>query len=153
METRPSRESTFHHIALIVSERSTCKRANVGAILVKDKRIISTGYNGAPPRQPHCTHVGCERDGDRGGCSRTIHAEANAIAWAARAGVLTEGAEMYCTHSPCYECAKLLISAGIRTLHFNEYYRDDRGIQLLKNSGVAVSAYSYRDTASSHFKS
>lgn len=137
---RITREHMFFGIARLVAARSTCPRASVGAIVVRDGRILSTGYNGAPPGQPHCEEVGCEFWLDTSGCQRTIHAEANAIAWAARAGVATEGAVMYCTHSPCLDCAKLMVSSGIWAVHYHYKYREEAGVQLLRQLGVEVIA-------------
>lgn len=143
----------FVDMARLVAERGTCERAQVGAVLVRDGRVISMGYNGAPPGMDHCIEpgVGCEVEqvatGPAGlkieveGCARTVHAEANAIAFAARAGISTEGTEMYCTHAPCYTCAKLMLSAGIKVCHYNIEYRDERGLEILKTGGVAIVAH------------
>lgn len=147
---RIDRETMFLEIARTIAERSTCTRADVGAVIVKENRIISTGYNGAPPGMPHCEDVGCEVEYHDipgvgrhvvEGCARTIHAEANAIAWAARAGVPVEGAAMFCTHAPCYPCAKLMVSAGIAIVHYHIGYRDTRGIELLDRALVKVKAH------------
>lgn len=121
MINRPSWDEYFmamaHHAAL----RATCPRANVGVVLVKDKRIISTGYNGSPAGLPHCTEVGCLMiDGH---CQRAIHAEQNAIIQAALHGISTAGAVCYCTHYPCSTCAKLLINAGISRVVYHHHYR------------------------------
>lgn len=131
----------FTEMAKLVAERGTCERAQVGAVIVRGGRVISMGYNGAPPGMDHCTEVGCELDIDISGCQRTVHAEANAIAFAARAGISTEGTEMYCTHAPCYACAKLMLSAGIKACHYNIEYRDGRGLEILKTGGVAIVAH------------
>lgn len=153
---RVDRDTMFLEIARLISERSTCERAHVGAVIVKDGRIISTGYNGAPPGMPHCEEVGCEADTVEvnhpelelednrytiEGCVRTIHAEANAIAWASRAGLPVEGATMYCTHAPCYNCAKLMLSAGIACMHYDIAYRDTRGVELLSQTLKGVTAH------------
>lgn len=155
---RIDRDTMFLQVAQTVALRGTCERARVGAVLSRDGRIIGIGYNGAPPGMPHCIapEVGCETDdhictcGDcqvapyedrckhAEGCERTVHAEANAIAFAARHGVAVEGAELWCTHAPCYVCAKLILSAGITTLHYIIPYRDQRGTQLLIDAGLAV---------------
>jgi dCMP deaminase len=118
----------------LTARRSTCNRGQVGAIIVREGRIISQGYNGAPPGMPHCTDVGCE---PADGCERTVHAEANAIAWAARAGISTEGASMYCTHGPCVNCAKLVASSGISTLSYLKDYHAQR-LDILEATGVTV---------------
>src|SRR6478735_2098258 len=115
------REDFFKQVAELAATRSTCIRAQVGCVLVQYKNIISTGYNGAPPGQPHCTDVGCDellysdQSGEvhTTGCRRAIHAEANALAWAARMGHSTLGATLFTTHEPCGTCARLLVSAGI----------------------------------------
>jgi len=137
---RISREELFMEIAGLVAMRSTCERAQVGAVVVKDKRIVATGYGGAPSGQPHCTEVGCEI-GPGGGCIRTTHAEANIIAFAARNGLQLEGCDMYVTLSPCYTCAKLIINAGIRTVIYRDEYREDSGLKLLRKAGVKVWFY------------
>lgn len=124
-------------IAQLQALRSTCTRSKVGAVIAKDNRIISTGYNGAPSGLPHCTEVGCEIGPD-GGCDRCSHAEAGAIAFAARMGIPLEGSSLYCTHLPCYDCAKLIINAGIKEVHCLELYRDLRGRDLLTQAGIIV---------------
>lgn len=124
-------------MATITSSRGTCTRASVGCVIAKDGRIISTGYVGAPSGLPHCTAVGCE-PGPDGGCIRTVHAEANAIAFGARHGISTDGADLYCTHSPCASCAKLIINAGIVRVVYEHEYRIRGGINLLRMAGVMV---------------
>jgi dCMP deaminase len=136
-------------IAELVSLRGTCPRASVGAVLVKDRRIISMGYNGAPPGQPHCTEVGCtsvpfevgleSEDAAlrRGGCQRTIHAEANSILWAGRAGISTVGTQMYSTYSPCAHCAKMIVAAGVGEFLYKNDYRA-ANLKLLEDMGVKV---------------
>lgn len=128
----------FLIIAKGAAERSTCPRAHVGAVLVNDKRIVSTGYSGSPPGMAHCEDVGCRIDDATGGCIRTIHAEQNAINFAARKGIATEGCSLYCTHTPCLTCAKSLIAAGIVEVYAVERYRDIRGAELLEAAGVPV---------------
>lgn len=142
METlqRPSRDELFIRTAQLFAERSTCKRGHVGCVLVKQKRIISTGYAGAPANLPDCYEVGCELSPldqlaalgaavegktppDSLGCQRTIHAELNAVAYAARAGISTAGATAYCTHSPCKKCAHALSAAGVNTIVYDKEYR------------------------------
>lgn len=132
---RISRREMFKEILGIIEKRSTCERKQVAAIIEKDGRIISTGYAGAPSGLPHCIDVGCDIGPD-GGCIRTVHAEANAIAYAAKNGISTDGATMYCTSSPCINCAKLIVNAGIKKVLFKEYYRDTSGVQLLQEAGV-----------------
>lgn len=105
----------FRDLARFVSSRATCHRRRVGAVIVRQNRILSTGYNGSPPGEPHCLGDGCEMED--GHCVRTVHAEANAIAAAARFGISLDGAEIYTTWPPCKTCAKLLKSAGIVAVH------------------------------------
>ncbi len=121
---RVSWNEYFMDIARTVSTRATCPRKSVGAVIVRDRRVIATGYNGSIPSAPHCTDPdGCLME--NGHCVRTVHAEANAIAQAARHGVSVEGAEMYCTALPCWPCFKLLASAGISRVYYREAYRID----------------------------
>lgn len=122
-------------MAVVTSARGTCLRASVGAVISKDGRIISTGYVGSPRGLAHCTDVGCDTS-TYSGCLRTVHAEANAIAFAARHGIATEGAELHCTHSPCGNCAKLIINAGIVRVVFDTMYRDETPLQLLEDADV-----------------
>jgi len=119
--------------ALIISTRGTCSRAQVGAIITREGRPISTGYNGAPAGLAHCEHGGEEK-----GCEVAVHAEMNAIAFAARFGVGTENAALYCTHEPCANCAKLIINAGISEVYYLEPYRLHDGLHLLETAGVHV---------------
>ena len=121
---RPSRGLTFMNMAHVISQRATCPRLHVGAVIVKDGRVLSMGYNGAPPGEEHCDAVGCDLRGPTGGCVRAIHAEANAIAWAARAGIAIDGATMYCTHSPCLACCRLIQAVGIEALAYTHWYRE-----------------------------
>lgn len=134
---RITRDQMFMAIANIVSFRSTCLRAKVGAVIVQDNRIVSTGYVGAPSGLPHCLDVGCEIGPD-GGCIRTVHAEVNAIAFAARAGIKLEGSTLYVTMSPCLNCAKLIINAGIREVVYRDEYRDPSGLKLLRQAGIEI---------------
>lgn len=128
---RPTWDQYFIKIALDVAERSTCDRAYVGAVLVRDKRILTTGFNGSPTGQPHCDTIGhLLVDGH---CVRTIHAETNAIIQAALHGVSTKGATCYVTHFPCINCTKTLINAGIiRIVFINDYRVDDNALDFLK---------------------
>lgn len=120
-------------IAAVFGTKSTCGRAHVGAIIVRKKRIISTGYNGAPSGMAHCKH-----GGDNFSCTRAVHAEANAIAWAARTGTPTDEATLYTTMSPCLDCAKLIIQSGIITVVFLHEYHNREGKDLLGEAGVEV---------------
>ena len=142
---RPTIDVYFIEIAKVVATRSTCLRHHVGAVIVKDKRIISTGYNGAPCGLQHCTDVGCIRDiqhipsGTQVQVCVGVHAEQNAIIQAALHGVSTVGATLYCTLQPCIICSKMIINAGIVKVVYSEGYPDDGGIELLVDSGVTVS--------------
>lgn len=136
MSNRLSRDQMLMEMAIIASKRSTCARKHVGAIIAIDGRPISVGYAGAPTGLPHCLDHGCIAGPD-GGCIRTQHAEANAIAFAARKGIATEKAALYTTVSPCLACAKLIINAGIDEVWFLELYRKTEGIQLLGKLGIS----------------
>lgn len=114
----------FMDIAEQVSSRATCKRKLVGAVLVRDRTILSTGYNGSVKGMAHCTDVGCMME--EGHCVRTVHAEANAIIQAAKNGVSINGATIYTTASPCWWCFKLIVNSGVERIVFGELYRDHR---------------------------
>jgi dCMP deaminase len=133
---RPTWNEYFLNIAREVAQRSTCERAKVGAVIVKDKRILTTGYNGSPRGLAHCTEVGCLMD--NGHCVRTLHAEQNAIIQAALHGVITEGATIYVTHQPCFNCAKTIINAGISEIVYDHEYHDDRSLEFLELAGVKL---------------
>lgn len=137
MQSRPDRDEWLMRLAVVVSTRGTCTRAQVGAVISREGRIIATGYVGAPAGLPHCTEEGCVL-GPHGGCSRTVHAESNAIAFAARFGTSTDGAELHSTHSPCDNCAKSIINSGIRRVVFEHEYRDPAGLKLLDEAGVII---------------
>ena len=134
---RPDWDSYFMKIASAVSERSTCDRAMVGCVLVHDKRILTTGFNGSPAGQAHCDEIGhLMVDGH---CIRTIHAETNAIIQAALHGVSTRDATCYVTHLPCVNCTKALINAGITRIVYGEAYRvDDNAMSFLKTAGIEI---------------
>jgi len=136
VKARPSWDEYFLGIAHEVANRSTCKRAQVGAVIVKNRRIITTGYNGSPSGLPHCTEVGCLMD--NGHCIRTLHAEQNAIIQAALHGVSTGGASIYVTHQPCFLCAKMIINAGIVRIVYDNEYPDDLSRRFLQGAGVAL---------------
>lgn len=125
--------------AKIWGMRQTCPRANVGTVIEKEGRIISIGYGGSPSKSPHCFEVGCFIDPSLGeGCHRTLHAESNAICFAAKYGISTIGCTMYTTLSPCYKCAQNIVAAGICRVVYLNLYRDTRGIEYLKRNGVSV---------------
>ena len=139
---RPTWDEYFMKITLIVAERSTCLRRKVGAIIVKDKKIVSTGYNGAPKGLDHCLEIGCLREkmgipsGERHELCRGAHAEQNAIIQAAVSGTSMEGATMYCTDSPCSTCTKMIINAGIKRLVLGKKYPDELGEELVREAGI-----------------
>jgi dCMP deaminase len=120
---RFTRDQLLMGMAELVRRRSTCLRGQVGVVIARDGRVVSTGYNGSPPGFAHCTDVGCE---PADGCERTIHAESNALVFAARNGVATDGAAMYSTHSPCRVCAQLIVAGGIVEFHYMRAYREER---------------------------
>ncbi|MBI3947938.1 MAG: dCMP deaminase family protein [Armatimonadetes bacterium] len=126
----------FMDIARVVATRSTCPRKHVGAVIVRDRTILSTGYNGSVRGLPHCDEAGC--DVVEGHCVRTVHAEANAIIQAARNGVQIAGAELYTTASPCWNCFKLIANAGIARIFFGEFYRDERCVALAEAAHIEV---------------
>lgn len=141
---RPSIDEYFMEIASVVSKRSTCLRNQVGAVIVKDKRILSTGYNGAPRNLDHCLDIGCIRkqndipSGERHELCRGVHAEQNAIIQSAIHGVSIENSTLYSTHQPCILCAKLIINAKIRRVVFANSYPDDAALKFLKQANVDV---------------
>jgi dCMP deaminase len=141
-KTRPAWDDYFLAIAGMVSTRSTCLRRQVGAVVVKDKRILSTGYNGAPKGMKHCAEVGCIREasdvppGERHELCRGIHAEQNAIVQAAAFGVSIRGSTLYCTHFPCVLCTKMLINAGIERIVALEAYPDRLSRDMLDEAGI-----------------
>jgi dCMP deaminase len=124
----------FMNIAQVVASRSTCPRKFVGAVIVRDKTILSTGYNGSIRGMPHCTEVGHMMENDH--CVATIHAESNAVIQAAKNGVVIDGASIYVTASPCWSCFKMLANAGIRRICFGEFYRDERIFDVAKRLGI-----------------
>ena len=126
----------FMNIAEQVATRSTCSRKNVGAVIVRDKTILSTGYNGSLRGAPHCDEVGHDIENDH--CVRTVHAEANAVAQAAKHGVRIDEAEIYVTASPCLTCFKLIANSGIRKIFFKEFYRDNRITEYAQQAGVTL---------------
>ena len=134
---RPDWDSYFLKIAYAVSERSTCDRAFVGAVLVRDKRILTSGFNGSPAGQDHCDEAGHLMV--EGHCVRTIHAETNAIIQAALHGVSTKDSTCYVTHFPCINCTKALINAGVERIVFSEAYRkDENALKFLMAAGIEV---------------
>jgi dCMP deaminase len=143
-DPRPSWQEYFMSITELVAQRSTCTRRYVGAILVKDKRIISTGYNGAPSGISHCLDVGCLREqqgipsGERHELCRGLHAEQNAIIQASLHGSNPKGATLYCTNMPCSICTKMLINAGIVEVFYREGYADTLSSSLMEEAGIPL---------------
>ncbi|WP_084140119.1 ComE operon protein 2 [Lacticigenium naphthae] len=138
MEKRIPWDQYFMAQSLLLAQRSTCTRLTVGATIVRDKRVISGGYNGSVSGDVHCIDDGCYViDGH---CVRTIHAEMNAILQCAKFGVPTQDAEIYVTHFPCLQCTKMIIQAGIKHIYYlNDYHNNEYAINLLKQSNVDVS--------------
>ncbi len=142
--TRPDVDGYFLKVASVVAERSTCRRHHIGAVAVKDKHILSTGYNGAPSGLKDCLELGCLRDemnipsGERHEICRGIHAEQNVSIQAALHGVSLEGSTIYCTHTPCVLCAKMLVNARIKRFVSFGKYNDDTFIDLFREAGIEV---------------
>jgi dCMP deaminase len=141
---RPSWDRYFMDITLLVATRSTCMRRQVGAILVKDRNILATGYNGVPSGIRHCDETGCLREkfkvpsGERHELCRGLHAEQNAIIQAARHGININGSTLYCTTMPCIICTKMLLNAGIATIIYGEGYEDDLAREMIAEAGITV---------------
>jgi dCMP deaminase len=142
--TRPDIDEYFLKIASVVAERSTCRRHHIGAVAVKDKHILATGYNGAPAGLQDCLELGCLRDelkipsGERQEICRGIHAEQNVIIQAALHGVSLEGSTIYCTHTPCVLCAKMLVNAKIKRFVSSGKYDDNSFVDLFREAGIAI---------------
>lgn len=131
---RPTIKQTLIAVAYEFAKRSTCSRLNVGAVIADYRGVIlSSGYNGALSGEAHCNHVTIEEP-----CRLAVHAEANAILWAARRGIATAGAYLYCTHEPCYECSKMIIQSGITTVYYSEAYGRNSGLENFGYCGVHV---------------
>jgi dCMP deaminase len=144
-DQRPAWDNYFMDIVDLVARRSTCRRRRVGAVLVRDRRVLSTGYNGAPSGLRHCLDIGCLREqfnvpsGERHELCRGLHAEQNVIIQAAFHGVSVKEATLYCTTHPCIICAKMIINAGIGGVMFREGYRDKLAEEILQEAGISVS--------------
>lgn len=130
---RLSRSALFMQVAHLFGQRSSCPRADVGCIATIDGRIIASGYVGAPQGQPHCDEVGCLMENEH--CMRTIHAEANLVAWASRVGTSLQGSTVWCTHSPCRKCVQLMSNAGIERFHWHHIY-DYRSLDYMFELGI-----------------
>ncbi len=149
---RPSWDEYFLEIANLISSRSTCLRRRVGAVIVKDKRILATGYNGTPKSLPHCFDVGCLREklkipsGERHELCRGLHGEQNAFLQASLHGVSVKDSILYCTNQPCIICAKMIINAGIKEVVISEGYPDKMSMDFFKKAGVIVRKLKERKT-------
>lgn len=149
MTIRPTIDEYFMEIASVVAKRSTCLRNQVGAVIVKDKRILSTGYNGAPRNLEHCLDIGCIRQqnniasGTRHELCRAVHAEQNAIIQAALHGVSIENATVYCTHQPCILCAKMLINSRVEKVVFGTVYPDKEALAFFDKAGVKIEQFTF----------
>ncbi len=141
---RPTWEEYFMDITRLVAKRATCLRRQVGAVLVVDKRLLATGYNGAPSGLAHCLEVGCLREknhipsGERHELCRGLHAEQNAIIQAAFHGIRIQGATLYCTNLPCVICTKMIINAGIKEIIYESGYADDLSREMLLEARIPV---------------
>lgn len=136
MSKRATWEEYFMNIAKEAATRSTCDRKHIGAVIVRDKTILSTGYNGSIRGMPHCDEVGHLMENDH--CVATIHSEANAVLQAAKNGVMINDAEIYITASPCWTCFKMLANTGIKKVHYGEFYRDERIFDVAKKLGIEL---------------
>jgi dCMP deaminase len=147
MDKRPTVDEYFMEIAEVVAKRSTCLRNHVGAVIVRDKRILSTGYNGAPRNLEHCLDIGCMREqqniasGTRHEICRAVHAEQNAIIQSALHGVSIEDATLYCTHQPCILCAKMIINSKLKRVVFANNYPDTEALRFFESAGVEVRSF------------
>ncbi|MBW6517602.1 MAG: cytidine/deoxycytidylate deaminase family protein [ANME-2 cluster archaeon] len=147
MVQRPTIDEYFMEIARVVAKRSTCLRNQVGAVIVLDKRILSTGYNGAPRNLQHCLDIGCIRQqqniasGTRHELCRAVHAEQNAIIQSALHGVSIGSATLYCTHQPCILCAKMIINSNIKKVVFSNNYPDEEAIRFFDKAGVEIVSF------------
>ncbi|HGJ65707.1 TPA: cytidine deaminase [bacterium] len=144
MEERISWDDYFMEITRLVSKRSTCLRRHVGAVIVRDKRILATGYNGAPKGLAHCLEIGCLREkmgvpsGQMHELCRGLHAEQNAIIQAALFGVSIENSQIYTVTQPCVVCAKMIINAGIKRIIYDNPYPDELAEQMIKEAGIEL---------------
>ena len=152
MDNRTSKQNYYLDIADAVLERSTCLRRKVGAIAVKDRHILATGYNGAPSGVRHCLETGCLREkmgipsGQRHEICRGLHAEQNVIIQAAVHGISLAGAEVYCTHQPCLICSKMLINCGITKIWYASGYPDELAMQMLNEADITLELLPLRPT-------
>ncbi|OGX16457.1 MAG: cytidine deaminase [Omnitrophica WOR_2 bacterium RBG_13_41_10] len=146
---RPSWDEYFLEVARLVAKRATCLRRRVGAVLVKDKKIVATGYNGAPSGLKHCIDIGCIREklkipsGERHELCRGLHAEQNVILQAALYGASTKGSTLYVTNQPCVICAKMLINAGIKEIVISDGYPDKLSKKFLKDAKIKITTLKF----------
>ena len=144
---RPSWDEYFMRIACLISHRSTCLRRKVGSVIVKDKHVLTTGYNGVPSGLKHCEEIGCLRikekipSGQRHELCRGLHAEMNALIQAAKFGISIEGSTFYCTVHPCILCAKMIINSGIRRVVIKEGYPDENAVNIFKEAGIKIEKF------------
>ncbi|MCK5285624.1 MAG: cytidine/deoxycytidylate deaminase family protein [Candidatus Pacebacteria bacterium] len=147
MKKRPSWDEYFMKMAFLIKDRSTCLRRSVGAISVKDKKILTTGYNGAPSGMEHCLDIGCKRQelnipsGERAELCRGVHAEQNCIIQAAFHGVSLKGATLYITNQPCSICAKMVINAGFKRIVYCDPYDDKLSLEILEKSKIKIEIF------------
>lgn len=150
-EKRPSWDSYFMQLAFVVAERSTCLRRQVGAVIVKERQILCTGYNGSPSGLAHCSELGCLRQdlsvpsGERHEICRAVHAEQNALVQAAKHGVAIKGAALYVTHQPCVLCTKLLINAGITRVIYAQSYPDRFAADMAREASLTFVQFDAED--------
>lgn len=135
---RISRATLYMEIAKLMAKRATCGRGQVGAVLVKDYRVIASGYNGPPQGQPHCSDGVCDLSKP---CTHAVHAEANLIAFCAKFGIPVNGSTLVLTTVPCRKCAELIIQAGIKAVVYDSEYRSEEGFELLKSAGITIIQY------------
>lgn len=137
VKKRPTKHEYIKKLCIDAADRSTCLRAKVGCIIVSQEyELLTTGYNGAPPKMPECIEAGCELDDD-GSCIRTIHAEQNAILQAAKRGISIRDAICYCTVSPCYTCAKMMVSLKVKGIYYGvKYHKSSRSFNLFKRAKI-----------------
>ena len=147
MDTRPDWDHYFMEIARVVSKRSTCLRRSVGAVIVKNRQIVATGYNGTPSGLEHCAVTGCLREqlkvpsGKMHELCRGIHAEQNAVVQAAFHGVSVNGGTLYCTHQPCVICARMIINSGVKKVYYKHGYPDAFALELFAEAGVEIEKF------------
>lgn len=142
IDDRPSMDHTLMDMAVVMARRGTCSRASVGVVVAREGRVLTTGYNGAPRGLKHCLHppdeTSASRDAEAPTCTLAVHAEANAVAFAARHGIALAESALYTTLSPCIPCAQLIVNAGIRSVYVDVPYRNLSGVRLLNEAAIIV---------------